>query len=99
MSIRSFRQILIVALGVFSSSIAFARNPPALVKQQQAAAHATQSGGGYRDITWRFGNIPARSPQAVRQAGGYRDINYRFPGNSAFQPTQTASNAPPARWR
>ena len=99
MSIRSVSQILVVALGVFSSSIAFARNPPALVKQQQASAHATQGGSGYRDITWRFGVVPARAPQAMRQAGGYRDINYRFPGNSTFQPAQTASNAAPARWR
>jgi hypothetical protein len=99
MSIRSFRQILIVALGVFSSSIALARNPPSLVKRQQAAAHATQEGGGYRDITWRFGAVPARSPQVLRAAGGYRDINYRFPANTRLEPNKTASNATPARWR
>lgn len=99
MSIRSFRQILIVALGVFSSSIAFARNPPALVKQQQAATHATPSGGGYRDVNWRFGVVPARAPQVLRAAGGYRDINYRFPGNNRINPAQTASTAAPARWR
>jgi hypothetical protein len=99
MSIRSFRQILIVALGVFSSSIAFARNPPALVKQQQAAAHAIHEGGGYRDINWRFGVVPARSPQVLRAAGGYRDINYRFPGTATLTPAETASNAAPARWR
>ncbi len=99
MYIRSFRHVVIVALGVFSSSIAFARNPPALVKQQQAAAHATQSGGGYRDIGWRFGVVPARSPQVVRAAGGYRDINYRFPGTATLQPARTASNAAAAHWR
>ncbi len=99
MSIRSFRQILVVALGVFSSSIAFARNPPSLVKQQQAAAHATHAGGGYRDINSRFGVVAARSPQALRAAGGYRDINYRFPGNATLKPAETASNAGAARWR
>jgi|1185.fasta_scaffold39974_2 hypothetical protein len=99
MSIRSFRQILVVALSVFSSSLALARTPPSLAKLQQAAAHATQEGGGYRDINWRFGVVPARSPQVMRAAGGYRDINYRFPSNATLKPTQTASNAAAARWR
>jgi hypothetical protein len=82
MSVRSVRQVLIVALGVFSSSLAFARNPPALVKQQQAAAHATKSGGGYRDINSRFGEVPARSPQLMSASGGYRDMNHRFPAGT-----------------
>ncbi len=81
MSVRSVRQVLIVALGVFSSSIAFARNPPALVKQQQAAEHATQSSGGYRDIDARFGDAAARSPELMRMSGGYRDIHHRFPAS------------------
>ena len=81
MSVRSARQVLIVALGVFSSSIAFARNPPALVEQQQAAAHATQSSGGYRDINSRFGEVAARSPQLMTASGGYRDIHHRFPAS------------------
>jgi hypothetical protein len=79
MSVRSVRQVLIVALGLFSTSIAFARNPPALVKLQQASEHARQSGGGYRDINSRFGNVPARSPQLMSASGGYRDMNHRFP--------------------
>jgi hypothetical protein len=78
MSTRSFGQILTVAFGVSISSLAFARNPPALVQQQEAAAHATQSSNGYRDITSRFGAVPARSPEVMRAAGGYRDIHYRF---------------------
>lgn len=98
MSVRSVRQILVIALGVFSSSIAFARNPPALLKQQQASAHATQSGGGYRDINWRFGNVPARSPRLMTASGGYRDINYRFP-SGALAPTRTASNSASSHWR
>jgi hypothetical protein len=78
MSTRSFRQILIVAVGLSVSGAAFARNPPALVKQQQAAANVTQTGSGYRDINARFGTVGARSPEVVRAAGGYRDIHYRF---------------------
>ena len=99
MSNRSFRQILVVAFGLSLSSLAFARNPPSLVKQQQAAANATQSSGGYRDITWRFGVVPARSPQVMRAAGGYRDIHYRFPGSSDPQAVQTASTTTRAHWR
>jgi hypothetical protein len=98
MSKFSFRQIVIVAFGVSISSLAFARNPPALVKQQQAAANATRSSGGYRDINWRFGAVPARSPEVVRAAGGYRDIHYRFQNGTAKAP-QTASEAVPSRWR
>jgi hypothetical protein len=75
---RSFRQILVVAFGVSLSSLAFARNPPALVKQQAAAEHATQTSGGYRDITARFGAVPLRTPEVMRAAGGYRDMHYRF---------------------
>jgi hypothetical protein len=95
---RSFRQILIVAFGVSLSSLALARNPPALVKQQQAAANATQTSGGYRDITWRFGAVPARSPQVMRTAGGYRDIHYRFQSGDT-RAVQTASTSATGRWR
>ena len=78
MSKRSFRQILIVAVGLSVSGAAFARNPPALVKQQQAAANAAQASSGYRDINTRFGTVGARTPEVMRAAGGYRDIHYRF---------------------
>lgn len=98
MSIRSIRQILVVAFGVTLSGIAFARNPPALIKQQEAAAHATLASAGYRDINVRFGAVPLRSPQVMRAAGGYRDINYRFPGAS-LNPAQMASMATQSRWR
>ena len=75
---RSFQKFVIVALGLSLSGLAFAHSPPALVKQQQASAHATQSGGGYRDVNWRFGSVPARTPSVMRAAGGYRDIHWRF---------------------
>lgn len=78
MSNRSLRQGLIVALGLSLSGVAFARNPPVLVKEQQAASHAVKSSGGYRDLNARFGSVPARSPQVLREAGGYRDIHARF---------------------
>jgi hypothetical protein len=97
MSQRSLRQVLVVAFSLTLSGFAFARNPPALVKRQQAAAHATQSSGGYRDINWRFGSVPARSPRVLREAGGYRDINWRF--GTAYQAVRMASQAVPSRWR
>lgn len=78
MSTRSIRQILVVAFGLSISGMAFARNPPALVKQQQAAAHATQSSNGYRDMNVRFGSVASRAPSVTRESGGYRDINVRF---------------------
>jgi len=98
MSIRSIRQILVVAFGVTLSGIALARNPPALVRQQEAAANATRTSGGYRDINVRFGAIALRSPQVMRAAGGYRDMNYRFPGGS-LGAMQMASTSTQSRWR
>jgi len=97
MSTRSFGQILTVAFGVSLSSLAFARNPPALVKQQRAAANATQSSGGYRDLNARFGTVPARSPEVMRAAGGYRDMHSRF--GVAPRGEQTAAETSPSRWR
>jgi hypothetical protein len=97
MSIRSIRQGLVIALGLSVSSIALARNPPVLVKQQQAAAHATRASGGYRDINVRFGEVASRSPRVMSAAGGYRDINLRFagascdPARSAFTSTRSRS--------
>jgi hypothetical protein len=75
---RSFQKFLFVAFGLSVSGLAFAHSPPVLVKQQQAAAHATQAGGGYRDVNYRFGNVPARTPEVMRAAGGYRDVHSRF---------------------
>jgi len=98
MSKRSVHQALVIAFGLSLSGLALARNPPALVKQQQAAEHATRAGGGYRDINWRFGIVPARTPEVMRAAGGYRDINYRFGGTSRV-PTQVASMSSTSRWR
>jgi len=98
MSIRSIRQILVVAFGITLSGIALARNPPALVRQQEAATLATRSSAGYRDMNVRFGAIGLRSPQVLRAAGGYRDMNYRFPGGS-LSSVQMASTSTPSRWR
>jgi hypothetical protein len=78
MSNRLLGQGLIVALGLSLSGVAFARNPPVLVEQQQAAAHAVKTSGGYRDLNARFGSVPGRAPQVMREAGGYRDIHARF---------------------
>ncbi len=97
MSTHSFGQILTVAFGVSLSSTALARNPPALVEQQQAAAHATQSSGGYRDITARFGAVPARSPEVMRASGGYRDIHHRFGAAPSAPQTASASTSPRLR--
>jgi hypothetical protein len=99
MSKRSIHQALVIAFGLSLSGLAFARNPPALVKQQQqAAAHATRASGGYRDINWRFGIVPARTPEVMRAAGGYRDIHVRF-GGPARLPTHAASASTTSRWR
>lgn len=87
---------MIVAFGVSISGLALARNPPALVKQQAAAANATQSSGGYRDINARFGVVPARTPTVMRSAGGYRDMNHRFgapPSVDNFATCATPSRA------
>lgn len=63
------RQILVGLFALSFSGAAFARNPPSLVKLQQASAHATQSGGGYRDINWRFGSTkPTQARTASHSA-------------------------------
>jgi len=98
MSKRSVYQALVIAFGLSLSGLAFARNPSVLVKQQQAAARATRASAGYRDINWRFGVVPARTPEVTRNAGGYRDIHYRFGGASRL-PSHAASAATPSRWR
>lgn len=95
---RSIHQVLAIAFALSFSGLALARNPPVLVKRQQAAAHATQGSGGYRDINWRFGNVAARTPEVMRADGGYRDIRYRF-GIASPRPTHAASAARVSRWR
>jgi hypothetical protein len=90
---RSFGQILGVAFGMSLSSLAFARNPPALVAQQKAAENATETSGGYRDINSRFGAVPALAPEVMRAAGGYRDINSRFGADASGARTAASSAA------
>jgi hypothetical protein len=98
MSQRSVYQALVTAFGLSLSGLAFARNPPVLVKQQRAAAHATRASAGYRGINWRFGVAPARAPEGSRATAGYRDIHHRFGGVSRL-PMHSASAAKTARWR
>jgi hypothetical protein len=77
MSIRSsLRSFAVVALIVGSSSVAFARRPPALDKQQQSQGHA-QPASGYRDSLVR-----ARAT-GTAAAAGYRDSLVRFASSRA----------------
>jgi hypothetical protein len=94
---RHIHHPLVIALGLSITSLALARQPPALVEQQRAADSATQSSAGYRDITWRFGVVASRTPQVLRASGGYRDIHHRFRGGSVLP--AHASAAPASRWR
>lgn len=93
MSIRSIRQVLVVAFGVSLSGLAFARTPPALVAQQAAAAHATQSGAGYRDMDQRFGSVAERAPATELASRGYRDIHYRFQAASEARKVASAESS------
>lgn len=92
MSIRSIRQVLVVAFGVSLSSLALARTPPALVAQQRAAAHAIESSGGYRDMNLRFGSVAERAPATRLASGGYRDIHYRFQAVSEASSARTSAS-------
>lgn len=98
MPIRPVHQAVIIAFGLSLSSLALARNPPALVKQQEAVEAGARASRGYRDINWRFGIIPEREPGVMRVAGGYRDILVRF-GRPARLPTHVTSASMRARWR
>jgi len=93
---RAIDQALVIAFSLSVSGLAFARNPPALLKRQEAAAHATRVSAGYRDINWRFGTVAARSPRVMLASGGYRDMYHRF-GRAPQLPTHAALAS--ARWR
>jgi hypothetical protein len=93
---RALHQALVIAFSLSVSGLAFARQPPALVKRQAAAAHATRASAGYRDLNWRFGAVAARSPKVMLASGGYRDMYYRF-GRASQLPTHAAVAS--ARWR
>ncbi len=76
MSIRSSaRSLLIVTLSLGATSLAFARNPPALVTSQASSGHVV-SGGGYRDSLARLSE--SRDGAVVRSSSGYRDALTRF---------------------
>ena len=78
MSIRSsVRSLVIVTLSLGAASMAFARNPPALVASQQSQGHAATT-AGYRDSLARV-NPRAESTQVAHVvAPGYRDSLTRF---------------------
>jgi hypothetical protein len=93
MSNRSIRQVLVVAFGVSLSSLAMARQPPSLVAQQRADATATQSGGGYRDMNLRFGNVAQRAPTTFLVSGGYRDMHHRFQSSTDVRDVASAQSS------
>jgi hypothetical protein len=74
---RAVLRFLVASFGLTFSTGAFARSPPALVERQQSAAHATCSGGGYRDMNRRLTPGSALSPEAF-ESRGYRDMNWRL---------------------
>jgi hypothetical protein len=90
MSTRSIRQVLVVAFGLSLSSLALARTPAPLAARQQAAASATQEGGGYRDMNYRFGAVAERMPGTVKVSGGYRDIHTRLAQVTSNRETASA---------
>ena len=85
MSIRSsVHSFVIVASLLASTSVAFARNPPALAQARQSQGSATAA-SNYRDSSVRFGAAGARDAQ---RAAGYRDSLTRF---AAQAPVRIAS--------
>src|SRR5690349_3237989 len=89
---------LITAFVLSIGGVAFARQPPALIKAQQAAEHAAvcegraQPGAGYRDAMVRFAAPAQASPTQVAKAAGYRDSVKRF--GSAFATPEFACEHP-----
>lgn len=76
MSIRSsVRFLTILGLSLATTSGAFARNPPALVRAQQGQGPAVAT-SGYRDSLARFGKHEAGVETA--KGLGYRDAFGRF---------------------
>lgn len=77
MSIRSsVRSLVIVTLSLGTASMAFARNPPALVASQQSQGHAATT-AGYRDSLARV-SVRAERTEVARVTPGYRDSLTRF---------------------
>jgi len=88
MSIRSsVRSITILGLSLVTTSVAYARNPPALVRSQEPRAHVA-AGSGYRDSLARGGDRE-HGVKISRAATGYRDALTRFARNT---PARIASN-------
>jgi hypothetical protein len=88
MSVRSsVHSLVIVALSLGTTGVAFARNPPALVEAQRSQGRAAAT-AGYRDSLPR---VRPRSEGAAvaRVAPGYRDSLVRFAERGA--PVRVAS--------
>jgi hypothetical protein len=81
------RSLTILGLSLVTTSAAYARNPPALVRSQEAYAHAA-AGSGYRDSLARAGDRE-RGVQTSHAATGYRDALTRFARST---PARIASN-------
>ena len=98
MSIRSMLGPIGVTLFMTTfASIAFARQPPALVEAQQTSDQAlcagsdVRFGAGYRDAATRFGTRRPSS-EVARAGAGYRDAVARFGATNAD--TLVACGAP-----
>jgi hypothetical protein len=87
MSIRSSVRILtVLGLSLATTSVAFARNPPALVRAQGSQDRAVAT-SGYRESLARIGKPEARAE--ARQSPGYRDSLRRF---ASPKPLRVASH-------
>jgi hypothetical protein len=93
---------LVAAFVLSIAGVAFARQPPALLKAQRAAERAAvcdgqkvRPGAGYRDVIVRFG-LPAqaRSSTQMAKGAGYRDSLRRFGVGPAA--SEVACNPAPA---
>ena len=88
MSIGPFvRSLTIFGLSLVTTSVAYARNPPALVRSQEPHAHVA-AGSGYRDSLTRAGDLE-RGVQTSLAATGYRDSLTRLARST---PARIASN-------
>jgi hypothetical protein len=77
MSIRSsIVSLLILGSALVTTSVAYARNPPALVRSQEAQGEPVAS-SGYRDSLARVRHSENATETVLRSAG-YRDSLTRF---------------------
>ena len=87
MSIHSpVRIVTILGLSLATTSVAFARNPPALARSQQTEGREVTT-GGYRDSLARL-EQRVDGVEAAHRGAGYRDSLRRF---AASRSTRVAS--------